>query len=424
VRFLILTILIGLLFLTGFGCASETPIAPPQETENISISLTRLYPEQSSIEAVRVIVTRTDEEGKSLPGRKIQLAATSGEVGTPTDLGDGSYEALWTGKAIGEVTLTAVDVESDPQLQTSVTFLALEWLDREWDVPIKIGYPVSSDGWDTAPFLSPDGSKLIFAYITLDMASLAANIFRPIGQERPGQVIPQTLNIFIAEKPQTEKNWWWGWHVEHARCNLFEVEPTYFSAPSITMDSRMAFCTVQRYAGGGKYKPSVICSVDPEFSIKPSELGAPVDMPEYGEDNPYLAISSGWLYFDAYDLSDPLSKQDIWAARWLGGGSYDKPVRMPVGLNTDDIETQAFVYEPDNMMYFASDREQEEFQLGIWKVQVWGDQVTGVPQPVAKGPLAIGRPSISLDGNWFCFAYARAESGGANADIAIARKLK
>jgi hypothetical protein len=148
-----------------------------------------------------------------------------------------------------------------------------------------------------------------------------------------------------------------------------------------------------------------------------------VDIEDLGEDNPYYDSTHGWLYFDTYRLDDPFSKQDIWVAQTSGGGQFDTPYELEGDLNTADIETQAFVHEPASTIYFATDREQEEYQLAIWKAPLYGDYA-GTAEPVARGELAIGRPSLTLDGEWFCFAYARAESGGANADIAMAHRLE
>jgi hypothetical protein len=142
------------------------------------------------------------------------------------------------------------------------------------------------------------------------------------------------------------------------------------------------------------------------------------------EDNPYYDITNGWLYFDTSEISDPLSKQEIWAARSMGGVSFDQPVLVGGGLNTEDIETQPFVHEPSGYLYYASDREQDEFVLSIWRVPISGDQVMGIPERMTKGMLGTGRPSISLDGRWLCFSYAREESGGVNTDIAASKKME
>jgi hypothetical protein len=404
-----------------FGC-SGNPVEPPPDHPDIRIAVARMNTDQTAIDAVKITVTRTQDGSIALPGRKIAVTASSGDVSLATDRGDGTYEALWTGETGSEVTLIARDTESDPVVETGLTFLALEFLSTEWDVPVKLAYPMSTDGWDTAPCLYPDGSGLTFAYITIDMVSLAAGITRSIGEERPGQVIPQTLNIYLATPPSDSPSWWTGWTVEHAQCNLFQSLPMHISAPSISGDGLSAFCTVQEYQGDS-YGPTTIYSVDPEFQQTPVPLGPPVDIEDLGEDNPYYDSTHGWLYFDTYRLDDPFSKQDIWVAQTSGGGQFDTPYELEGDLNTADIETQAFVHEPASTIYFATDREQEEYQLAIWKAPLYGDYA-GTAEPVARGELAIGRPSLTLDGEWFCFAYARAESGGANADIAMAHRLE
>ena len=409
--------------LTLLGCPKSNVVTPPPESNLMRINVTRLYPDEPVIDAVRITITRTSDGTVVMPGRKIELTASTGNISLVTDRGNGDYEAVWTGSSTGEVAVIARDLDSDPPVESSLTFLAMAYLETAWDIPVKLASPVSTDGWDTAPFLYPDGNHLAFAYITLDLAALSAGVSRPIGQERPGQVTPQTLNIYLADHPENVLSRWTGWTVEDAQCNLFQATPTSLAAPSITSNGQSAFCTVQEF-DGTSYTPASIYAVDAEFSTAPVPLGPPVDIEGFGEDNPYLDITHGWLYFDTYDLSDPLSKQDIRAARSLGGGVFDAPLLISGNLNTADVETQPFVYEPTSTLYFASDRQQEEFQLAIWRIPICADQANGMAELVAKGMLAVGKPSISYDGKWLCFAYARAESGGANADIAMAHLVE
>jgi hypothetical protein len=403
------------------GCAKTNPVTPT-DNDLLQIKVTRVHTDQPTIDSVRVIATRTSDGIIPLPGQKIEISSDTGHVGAVIDHNDGTYDVTWTG-GTGEVTVTVRDPDTTPVLQNRLTFLVLDYLDTDWDIPVKLAAPISTDGWEAAPFLYPNGNRMIFSYVTLDLAAAAADVLRPIGQERPGQVTPQILNLFIGQKPTDAVAWWTGWTVEHPDANFFMTNPAQLSAPSITSDGLAGFCTVQEYTPQG-YTPTTLYRDDPDFRFAPIPLGQPVDMAGLGEDNPYYDVTHGWLYFDTYDLSDQLSKQDMWASRSLGGGTFDVPQLISGGLNTASIETQGFVYEPDSMLYFASDREQPDFRLSIWKVPVYGSQSDGTTELVARGFLAIGRPSISLDGNLLCFSYAREESGGANADIAIAPRLK
>jgi len=412
-------LLVLMLSLTGCG-DGDNPITPPGDNPDLRISLTRLNPNHPIIDSVVITITRMENGKIKLPGRTIDITASSGDVGNVTDRGDGTYEAIWTGSPAAEVKLVASDPDTDPLVQSGITFIALDYLLPEWDVPIKLEKPISTDGWETAPFLYPDGKHLAFAYITLDMVALAAGIPRPIGEERPGQSVPQTLDIYIAERPDGP-SWWTGWTVENARANTFQSLPMHLSAPSLTSDGQTAFCTVQEFDGTA-FEPTTLYTIDTAFAYAPTPIGPPVDMTGLGEDNPYFDSMHGWLYFDTYDLGDPLSKQNIWAAQSLGGGQFDDPVALQ-DLNTKQIETQAFMHEPTGMLYFASDRGKQEFQLAIWRSSVLGS-MTGVPERVAEGALALGRPSITYDGEWFCFVYARMEPGGTNADIAMSRRIE
>ena len=381
-----------------------------------------MYPAQGSIESVLITVTRLENESDPLPGRNIEIISSSGDVGNVSDKGNGKYDAVWTGDSEGEVVITATDKDSDPPINAVLTFLALEYLDSEWDVPVKIPSPISTGGWEATPFLYPDGSRLVFSYITLDILALAAGYTRPIGQERPGQTFSQIYNLYIAENPDIDQLLLTGWTVENAYSNHFYSTPTELSAPSVASSGFPAFCTV-RFKQGDYFTPSAIYSLDSDFTQEPIALGQPVDMDGTGEDNPYLDVTNGWFYFDTYDSSDPLSKQDLWSAQYLGGMSFDTPVPLS-DLNTADIETQPFVYEPDSEIYFASDRDDEEYQLSIWKAPIFGD-TAGAPELFAKGMLAVGKPSIGFNGKMLCFSYAREESStGANADIAISRRIE
>jgi hypothetical protein len=266
---IILTVLVVVL---SAGCnGSDGPVTPPSDNPDIRVSLTRLVPSNPQIDAVAITVTRTQDGSVELPGRDIEITASSGNVSPITDRGDGTYEAIWTGSPVAEVILIARDLDSDPVVESGVTFLALEHLIAEWDVPIKLASPISTNGWETAACIYPDGKRLAFAYITLDLVALAAGVERPIGEERPGQSYVQTLEIYIAEKPNSP-SWWTGWTVHHADVNNFQAKPTNISAPSISSDGLSAFCTVQEI-DGDTYGPSAIYSVDPDFSLTPVPLG-------------------------------------------------------------------------------------------------------------------------------------------------------
>jgi len=413
---LTLILIISMLLISCNGTGS--PVDPSGENPDMRIALKRLSPANTVVDGVIITVTRTQNETVQLPGRNIEIVPSSGDVSMLTDRGDGTYEAVWTGAPVGEVILTASDLDSDPVVSVNVTFLALEFLASEWDVPIKLKNPISTDGWEASPYIFPDGSKLVFSYITLDMVSLAGDILRPIGEERPGQSVPQTLDLYIADRPDGE-TWWAGWEVENASVNYFQALPMHIAAPCLASDGFSAFCTIQEY-DGLDYSATKIYAIDPEFSQVPSPLGAPVDMTGLGEDNPYFDASNGWLYFDTYDLGNPLSKQNIWAAQSIGGGQFNEPEPL-LDLNTVDIETQPFVQEQSGWIYFASDRQADEFVLAIWRATV-GGSFTGQPELVAKSEIALGNPSITFDHEWFCFAYAKIDGSGANADVAMCRR--
>ena len=418
----ILLILILIFTCQLLSCIKGTSPFTPTDTEDFRITATRWNPSNTSIEAVLITVVRTQNVTLQLPGRDITMTVSSGNIAGLTDHGDGSYDAVWTGEPSGEVTVIATDNDSDPVVQTSITFLALDFLDPEWDIPIKLADPVSTDGWETASFLYPSGNFVAFGYITLDMVALAADIVRPIGEERPGQSVPQTMDIYIAERPAgPSQQWWTGWNVEHAQANLFQSLPMHMSAPMITSDSSMAFCTIQEFNGLG-YNPTAIYSIDPGFNNAPTALGPPVDLGGLGEDNPYFDITHGWLYFDTYDLGDPLSKQNIWAAQSLGGGLFDDPVPL-TDLNTPDIETQPFIDEDTGRIYFATDRDADEYVLGIWRATI-SDTFAGFPEQFAVGQVALGRPSFSENDQWFCMTYATIDSHGSDANIAMSRRLE
>jgi hypothetical protein len=405
-----------------YGCSGTgNTVVPPEQSDLIRVGVTRLFPDDPEIKSVVFSIFRSTNGTFGLPGRNLVAEASSGDASTVTDKGGGNYEAMWTGTASGEITVLIKDMDSDPPVETGFTFLAMEYLDTEWDVPVKIPNPVSSPGWEASPFIYPDGRKIAFSYITMDMASLSAGIERSIGDERPGQSIPKTFDIYLAGLKSGSQNLL-DWNITHPDGNLFQSAPVNMSAPSVTSDLSTGFCTLQ-FQDGDSFTPSAIFITDPEFDQTPSEAGKPVDMDGFGEDNPYMDVTSGYLFFDVYDTSDPLSKQDIWVAQSFGGGTFDTPHEIQGGLNTGDIEAQPFIHEPQSEIYFASDRENDEFILSIWKASIFGDQA-GFPELVAKGMLGVGNPSITYDGKLLCFAYAREESGGVNEDIAISRRLE
>jgi len=413
---LILLLVILLASCDGIG----DPTTPSDEDPDMRIEITRLNPANTVVEGLFITITRTQNQTVELPGRNIEIAASSGEVSLVTDRGDGVYEAVWTGAPVGEVTLTASDLDSDPVVSANITFLALEFLLSNWDVPIRLKDPISTDGWEAYPFIYPDGEKIAFSYITLDMASLAGDVTRPIGEERPDQSIPQTMDLYIADRPNGDV-WWAGWEVENAPVNYFQALPMHIAAPMITSDGFAAFCTVQEL-DGVNYTPTKIYSIDPDFSGTPIAVGAPLDMTGLGEDNPYFDATNGWMYFDTYDLGDPLSKQNIWAAQSIGGGQFMEPEPM-IDLNTGNIETQPFMQEQSGWLYFASDRQAEEFILGIWRAPVSGS-FSSPPEIVARSEMALGKPTITLDNEWMCFVYAKIDGSGANTDIAMCKRIE
>ncbi len=400
----------------------KSPVVPPDDTQNFRLGAARFNPAHAPVDVVNISATRLQNGSLELPGRDITMTASSGNVSAVTDHGDGTYDAVWTGTPVGEVVIIATDNDSDPLVQASITIVTLEYLDSQWDVPIKLASPISTDGWEASPFLYADGNHLAFSYITLDWVALSAGISQPIGEERPGQSIPQTLDVFLATRPEGDNSaWWTGWTVENAQVNLFQSLPMHVSAPMVTSDGLAAFLTVQEF-NGVNYDPTVLYMTDPDFLNAPTPLGPPVDLTGLGEDNPYYDATNGWLYFDSYDLGDPLSKQNIWAAQTIGGWQFNDPVPL-TDLNTPEIETQAFVDEIGGMIYFATDRDQDEYILAIWRASISGS-ITGTPEEFARGVIPVGRPSFSSDGQWFCFSFATIDPDGSDADIAMCRRIE
>jgi len=423
-RKLLLTLILSILIIMTAGCAGDgDPTTPSGDNPDLRVTVSRLFPENTKIEMVSIEVTRLEDGKMELPGRNIQILASSGDVSAVTDHGDGTYGAIWSGDSGDEVTLTVTDLDSEVPVTTSITFIAMDYLLSKWDVPIKLADPVSTDGWEAGAFMYPTGDRIAFAYITLDIVALAADITRSIGEERPGQSFPQTFDIYVADNPDFPESisWWTGWGAENVNANKFQALPMHLAAPSVTSDLLYGFCTIQEF-NGESYTPTKLYVTGSEFIETPEPIGSPVDMTGLGEDNPYFDVTNGWLYFDTYDLGNPLSKQNLWAARSLGGLMFDDPVPLS-DLNTIDIETQPFMHEPTGMLYFASDRMRSEFELAIWRASTIGD-FTSNPEKVAEAGLAVGRPSISLNGEWFCFSYASLEASGADADIALCRKLE
>jgi hypothetical protein len=228
--------------------------------------------------------------------------------------------------------------------------------------------------------------------------------------------------LYFAENPNDEFSYYTGWEISNALINTYQTSSTMITSPSVTSDSLTGFCTVQEW-DGSQFSTATIYITDADFENSPSRIGAPVDMQGFGEDNAYYNINTGYLYFDAFDLSDPLSKQDIYAAVSLGSGTFNTPVELSGGINTVDVETQPFVHEQSSTLYFASDRDRDEFQLALYKASVFGDSANSV-ELVALGMLGLANPSISEDEEWMCFSYAREEQYGANADIALCRRLE
>ncbi len=139
-------------------------------------------------------------------------------------------------------------------------------------------------------------------------------------------------------------------------------------------DKEFAYYTVCDYVQGGKLR----CQIYYRRIIEPGKWSAAIklppsiNMPRYTSSHPMMCYDSlrkqRVLYFVS-DRPGGKGKTDIWYAVATGGNQYREPVNVEE-VNTPGREYSPFYLSSENLLYFASDGQEESYGgVDIYKVK-------------------------------------------------------
>jgi hypothetical protein len=278
-----------------------------------------------------------------------------------------------------------------------------------WQQPLNLGKPINTTGWEDSAYISPDGSKLYFAYSNINpwklptVAEIGPNRDQAEACSPPCGQYPR-VDTFYSEKASGN----FSVPVPHPLTIDYPVLGLVFA------NDNKAYFHMEKEDG---------LKTELYFAEKANGAwGAPQKIVElssaYYDDDPYVNPGDSEMFFQSgrpgpFDFK----KENIFYSEKVGG-IWQAPQLLPAPINSDASDMQPFLFGGE--LYFMSDRDGK---ATIYKSKRLGGNSWAEPEAVIVGPYAVGEPTLTADGKqlYFLNLYYDPELGY-NPDIMVAEK--
>jgi|GEM_PF-2091678 len=261
---------------------------------------------------------------------------------------------------------------------------------------------INTIAWEDSPYISPDGKKLYFMFISWNLMDMLAGRGKAYmtGLVRPGHT--ENADNPFAEQP--------GWYMSE------KLSGGRWSEPVRVFDGCCAMSrdnTTWYYQKGGQFGSTDIHTITRNGSVwgAPKNLGANINT-AHTEDNPH-ATDQGVLYWTS-DRPDGLGGKDIWFAT-LQNGVWGKAQNAGPTINSSADEDQVWISPDGTTMFYnrGTTLLKSTMTRGAW----------GTPEPLvfAGGHVDGAEPSLTDDMKTLYFAQV---TPGAKELLIVSSKLQ
>ncbi len=285
----------------------------------------------------------------------------------------------------------------------------------DWSTPENVGCPVNTNGWEDSISISPDGQTLYFGYSNYDFLTFIISGGTERNQTGPDRGLNSTDLADIMISYKTGEYWEEPFLPENIN-EIYALNDGAFSQDGIVLYSS----GLKSENIGSTSTSDIYVSVKPgDVWSVPSNVGPPVNT-SASESNPWISSDETLILYDS-DRTGGQGDRDVWKAEKVGG-IWQEPVNFGTPVNTSHEETQPFLTQDGNTLYFtrAVDSVPGIYQSNYQAGTGWSE-----PELIISSSIAVGEPTLTSDGNELYFVHLfQMPDGSYNADVMVTRKNK
>ncbi len=275
-----------------------------------------------------------------------------------------------------------------------------------WGVPELLQGSVNTLGWEDSAFIAPDGARLYFAYLNVDLltwvqSGSASQATFPAYARGPTRGQPQPPYAFAALGSSP------------SGAAFCVPDPFPYVQPGVHQWG------MHRQGNDWYYIQGTVDNAFRAIHRNGIPLLAPITV-DGDEDDPHFADTSFGreLFFWSVLRPGSLGQGDIWVST-ENAGTWSDPVLLAGPINMAAHKEFQPHFRPDGTLYFTSTRDGAD---SIFVSTRLGPNSWSAPQKVlwpGGGPLvAVGEPTLTADGQWLYFVAVFMDGAGRfNADV-------
>ncbi len=275
-----------------------------------------------------------------------------------------------------------------------------------WSTPIKL--PFNDDGWEDSPYITRDGSQIIFFYHPYpDLISAAEQVTEMV-VNNPAEAVAQGVDgkLYISPRPFVSR------YVHPISDN---DSPALECCASLSLSGDLFYTTNRESFEQGKDVPIAI------FRNGERLFG----LEDQGVDNPEYCEAKDELWFDCP------GDTNLCVMRDAAANGFQGPFELaPYPVNAEDVDgiqdSQAFLTDDCNTLYITSSRDYPDLELiQIYRLRRLDEEgyQWSEPELFISNPTPIAELSMTADGSELIFAQIFwREDGTPGIDIYYSRR--
>ncbi len=278
-----------------------------------------------------------------------------------------------------------------------------------FDLPVDLGPPVASDGWEDSGFISPDGRYFYFTYFRINPLELVLNgVVKVIGPVRPGWDPADTVAAHLYRAESTAA----GWSEPESLGTPINLPHGLQGDEWVSADGNRILFTDPAGASG-RPVPGIYYAEKANGVWQAPVLAASVGFPFVsGDENPHLTRDEQTLFFES-SRPGGLGGPDLWMSA-RRNGAWSAPVNLGAAVNTSGTEGSPF--SADGTELYFDDK-------GGGKGISWTQRTNaGWRRPVVVVPGVWGDPSLTDAGDLYLIGVGPDRGAGPHADPFMARR--
>ncbi len=339
------------------------------------------------------------------------------------------------------LTLVSSSVKANAAVLPDLSKMKIK-MQQDWQSPVNLPSPVNLRGWEDGVSVDPNnGSKIYFAYISLDIQSYVTDLLHEYDKDNPNATYPDpekfkenyvigpernnnfgVRNSNIYEATKNDNN---SWDVKALPAPINgDTNGTVSEehSPSISADGHRLYFTKQTVGTNEDIYMSEKNLSTNSWSIPTKVPNINYQDPNYNDGNANISFNGKTIIFDS-DRPGGKGNRDLYYSLKSDKG-WSKPKAL-TQLNSNNNDWQPFLTKDGKIIYFTSDRTSDRSSIykserlgGGW--DKWSKPQLVVSAFESTTIAGVGEPSVSSDGRMLYFLYVyQKEDGSFESNIAV-----